>query len=49
MHFARHGKEEPVDWLLNHGADRNARNKRGQTPAEIGRKHAGIVRILMKQ
>ncbi|HEV3448729.1 MAG TPA: hypothetical protein VG099_29095 [Gemmataceae bacterium] len=31
---------------LAHGADRNARNKSGKTVAEIGRAHAGIVRLL---
>jgi len=46
MDFARQGKAGPVQWLLAHGADRNARNKSGKTPAEIGRKHAGIVRLL---
>ena len=48
MHFARQGKAEPLQWLLTHGADRNARNKSGKTAAEIGRAHAGIVRLLMK-
>ena len=48
MHFARQGKAEPLQWLLAHGADCNARNKRGKTAAEIGRAHAGIVRLLMK-
>ena len=37
MHFARQGKAEPVQWLLAHGADRDARNKSGKTAAEIGR------------
>lgn len=46
MHFARQGKAEPVQWLLAHGADRNVRNKNGKTAAEIGRTHAGIVRLL---
>ena len=46
MYFARQGKAEPVRWLLAHGADRNARNQRGQTAAVIGRKHAEIVRLL---
>jgi ankyrin repeat protein len=46
MYFARQGKAEPVLWLLAHGADRNARNKSGKTAAEIGRKHAAIVRLL---
>jgi ankyrin repeat protein/truncated hemoglobin YjbI len=46
LHFARHGKTEPVRWLLAHGADRNARNRSGKTAAEIGSKHAGIVRLL---
>lgn len=46
MHFARQGKAEPVQWLLAHGADRNARNKSGKTAAEIGRAHAGIARLL---
>jgi hypothetical protein len=35
-------------WLLAHDADRNARNKRGKTAAEIGRAHAAIVRLLTK-
>ncbi len=48
MYFARQGKAEPVQWLLAHGADRNARNKSGKTAAEIGRAHAGIVRLLRK-
>ena len=49
MYFARQGKAEPVQWLLAHGADRNARNKSGKTAAEIGRRHAGIVRMLAKK
>src|SRR5262249_39442483 len=48
MHFARQGKAEPVRWLLAHGADRNARNQRGKTAAELGRAHPGIVRLLTK-
>jgi ankyrin repeat protein/truncated hemoglobin YjbI len=48
LHFARRGKAEPAQWLLAHGADRNARNKNGKTAAEIGRAHAGIVRLLTK-
>ena len=48
MYFARQGKAEPVQWLLAHGADRNARNKSGKTASEIGRTHAGIVRLLTK-
>ena len=48
MYFARQGKAEPVQWLLAHGADRNARNKSGKTAAEIGRAHARIVRLLTK-
>jgi ankyrin repeat protein len=48
MHFARQGKAEPLQWVLAHGADRNARNKNGKTAAEIGRAHAGIVRLLGK-
>ena len=46
MYFARRGNAGPVQWLLAHGADRNARNKSGKTAAEIGRAHAGIVRLL---
>jgi ankyrin repeat protein/truncated hemoglobin YjbI len=46
MYFARKGKAAPVQWLLAHGADRNARNKGGKTAAEIGRTHAEIVRLL---
>jgi ankyrin repeat protein len=48
MYFARRGNSEAVQWLLAHGADRNARNKSGKTAAEIGRKHAGIVWLLTK-
>jgi ankyrin repeat protein/truncated hemoglobin YjbI len=48
MHFARRGNAGAVRWLLAHGADRNARNKSGKTAAEIGRAHAGIVRLLTK-
>ena len=48
MYFARQGKAEPVRWLLAHGADRNARNKRGKTAAEVGRAHTEIVRLLTK-
>ncbi len=47
MYFARQGKVEPVEWLLAHGADRNARNKSGMTAMQIGRRHAGVVRLLM--
>jgi ankyrin repeat protein len=46
MYFARQGKTEAVQWLLAHGADRNARNQSGKTAADIGRAHAGIVRLL---
>jgi ankyrin repeat protein len=48
MYFARRGSAEAVQSLLAHGADRNARNKSGKTAAEIGRAHAGIVRLLTK-
>jgi ankyrin repeat protein/truncated hemoglobin YjbI len=48
MCFARQGKLELVQWLLAHGADKSARNKSGKTAAEIGRKHAAIVRLLTK-
>lgn len=49
MHFARQGKVEPVRWLLEHGADRDARNKGGKTAAEIARRHSEIVRLLAKR
>jgi ankyrin repeat protein len=48
MHFARRGNAGAVRWLLAHGADRNARDKRGKTAAELGRAHARIVRLLTK-
>jgi ankyrin repeat protein/truncated hemoglobin YjbI len=48
MYFARQGKAEAVQWLLAHGADRTARNKSGKTAAQIGRAHAGIMRLLTK-
>jgi ankyrin repeat protein/truncated hemoglobin YjbI len=46
MHFARQGKAEALRWLLARGADRNARNQSGKTAAEIGRRHAAVVRLL---
>jgi ankyrin repeat protein len=46
MYFARRGHAGAVRWLLAHGADRNARDKRGKTAAEVGRAHAGVVRLL---
>ena len=46
MHFARQGKAESVQWLLAHGADRDARNKSGKMAAEMGHRHAAIVRLL---
>jgi ankyrin repeat protein/truncated hemoglobin YjbI len=49
MYFARRGNTEAVRWLLAHGADRDARNKNGMTAAQIGRAHAGIVRLLTKR
>jgi ankyrin repeat protein/truncated hemoglobin YjbI len=48
MHFARRGNADAVQWLLAQGADPNARNKGGKTAAQIGRKHAAIVRLLTK-
>jgi ankyrin repeat protein len=48
MYFARRGSAGAVRWLLAHGADRNACDKRGKTAAELGRAHAGIVRLLTK-
>jgi ankyrin repeat protein len=48
MYFARQGKTHAVRWLLAHGADRNVRNKSGKTAADVGRAHAGIVRLLTK-
>ena len=48
MYFARRGNAEPMQWLLAHGADRNARNKSGKTAAEVGRAHAAIVRMLVR-
>src|SRR5262249_7482665 len=48
MHFARQGNAGAVDWLLGHGADRSVRNNRGKAAAEVGRRHAGIVRLLTK-
>ena len=49
MHCARHGKVEAVRWLLAHGADRDARNASGKTAAEIGSRHAAVVRLLTKK
>jgi ankyrin repeat protein len=49
MYFARRGHVGAVQWLLAHGADRSARNRSGKTAAELGRAHAGIVRLLLKE
>ena len=48
MHFARRGNAKAVEWLVAHGADPSARNKSGKTAAQIGRKHAAVVRLLTK-
>ncbi|HVX16370.1 MAG TPA: ankyrin repeat domain-containing protein [Pirellulales bacterium] len=48
MYFARQGKTGAVRWLLAHGADRNARNERGKTAADVARAHPAIVRLLTK-
>jgi ankyrin repeat protein len=48
MHFARRGHERAVRWLLAHGADRGARNRSGKTAADLGRAHAGVVRLLTR-
>ena len=48
MYFARRDHAGAVRWLLAHGADRNARNQRGKTAADLGRAHAGVVRLLTK-
>lgn len=48
MHFARRGNAEAVQWLLAHGADRNARNMRGKTAAELGRIHGRVVGLLLR-
>jgi len=47
MHFTRQGKVDAVQWLLSRGADRHARNNSGKTAADLGRRHAGIVRLLV--
>jgi len=49
MYFARRGHVGAVRWLLAHGADRDARNRSGKTAAELGRAHAGIVRLLLNE
>ena len=46
MHFARRGNAAAVCWLLTHGADKSACNRRGQSAADIARRHARIVRLL---
>jgi ankyrin repeat protein/truncated hemoglobin YjbI len=48
MHFARRGNAKAVQWLLVHGADRDARNQRGQRAVDLGRRHSAIVRLLTK-
>ena len=46
MYFARQGHAEAVQWLLAHGADRDARNKSGKTAAVVGRRHARIAKLF---
>ena len=36
---AKWGNKEAMKWLVEHGADPEARNERGKTPAEWGRKY----------
>jgi ankyrin repeat protein len=49
MYFARRGHVGAVQWLLTHGADRNARNRSGKTAAELGRAKPGIVWLLLNE
>ncbi|HEY7309173.1 MAG TPA: ankyrin repeat domain-containing protein [Gemmataceae bacterium] len=49
MYFARRGHVGPVQWLLSHGADPNARNRSGKTAADLGRAKPGIVRLLLNE
>jgi hypothetical protein len=35
-----------VMWLLAHGADCTVRNRRGESAADIGRRHGRILRLL---
>jgi ankyrin repeat protein len=48
IHFARQGRPDAVQWLLAHGANRNARNKAGKTATDLARRHPEIVRLLRK-
>jgi hypothetical protein len=43
--FARKGAAPVVRWLVRHGADPAATNKRGQTPASVASDPA-VVRAL---
>ena len=47
MYFARHGNTAAVHWMLAHGADRDAHDKRGKSAAMLGRMHMDVVRLLL--
>ncbi len=44
--FAKRGNAKAVRWLLDRGADRNARNQNGKSALEVGRAHVEIVSLL---
>lgn len=48
MFFAKQGNADAVRWLLEHGADRNARGRNGKTALELGRRHPAVVALLTR-
>jgi ankyrin repeat protein len=48
MHYARKGNLPAVQWLLAHGADRQARNKRGKTAAQAASAHPAVAGLLKR-
>ncbi len=49
MHVAKKGSVASMRWLLEHGADKHARNKSGKSVADYARGNAAILRLLAKK
>lgn len=49
MFYARQGRAAPVRWLLAHGADGSAKNRRGKTAAQLAGRHPAIAALLSQE